>query len=297
VIGNVKGYIPYLALTAGHAEGGVMDRTPKGACMLLGALLGVSSEAMCSPVVVPLRLAGHFPIVIAKVDGVDVPLAFGSGDSFPVRLEQSVLDRVKAAPLPGVTMGLDAKGHLLRSPRFRLSRLQLGDAVFNDVVAELDVHSPTFHPPRVGQEGWLGTGLLKSYEVVLDYPHRTMTLVPRASNEAPSEQCRGTSVPFAVKEQPAEPFTKADTDLGQLTLVWDTGSGLSLVSQKIVQQGHVNASNEDVTTKRLVVGGTDFGPGSSNGWKCRCCRFSTVPLVMISLRRTSCASISLISGL
>jgi len=237
-----------------------MDRTPRGACILLGALLGISSVGVSGPVVVPLRLAGHFPIVIAKVNGVDVPLAFGSGDSFPVRLEQSVLDRIKAVPIPGVTIGLDAKGNRLRSPKFRLSRLQLGDAVFNDVIAELDVHSRTYHPPKVGQEGWLGTGLLKSYEVVLDYPHRTMTLVPRAANDTASEQCRGAGVPFAVKEQPTEPFTKADTDLGQLTLVWDTGSGLSLVSQKVVQQGHVKASNEDVTTKRLVVGGTDFGP-------------------------------------
>lgn len=237
-----------------------MHRALRAVCILLGALLAISSAAASAPVIVPLRLAGHFPIVIAKVDGVDVPLAFGSGDSFPVRLEQSVLDQIKAVPIDGITWGLDAKGHLLKSPKFRVSRLQLGDAVFNDVIAELDVHSRTYHPPKVGQEGWLGTGLLKSYEVVLDYPRRTMTLVPRAANDTPSEQCRGTSVPFAVKEQPAEPFTKADTDMGQLTLVWDTGSQLSFVSQKVVQQGRVEASKELVTTKRLVVGGTDFGP-------------------------------------
>jgi hypothetical protein len=228
---------------------------------LTAMLAVVPASAVSSPeIVLPLKLAGHFPIVIATVDGVDVPLAFGSGDSFPVRLEQSVLGRIKAVPIDGVATGLDAKGHLLKAPKFRLSRLQLGDAVFNDVIAELDVHSRTYYPPKVGQEGWLGTGLLKSYQVVLDYPHRTMTLVPLAPNDAPSEQCRGTSAPFAVKEQPAEPFTKVDTDLGQLTLVWDTGSGASIVSQKVVQQGHLKASNEDVATKRLVVGGTDFGP-------------------------------------
>jgi hypothetical protein len=223
-------------------------------------LAAFGSATASSPVIVPFRVAGHFPIVIAKVDGVDVPLAFGSGDSFTVRLEQSVLDQIKAAPIDGIAWGLDAKGHLNKSTKFRVSRLQLGDAVFNDVVALLDVHSRTYHPPKVGQKGWLGTGLLKSYEVVLDYPHLTMTLVPRAANDTPSEQCRGTSVPFAVKEQPAEPFTKADTDMGQLTLVWDSGSQLSMVGEKVIQRGLVQASNEDVTTKRLVVGGTDFGP-------------------------------------
>jgi len=227
---------------------------------LFGVLAASASANASSPVVVPLRLAGHFPIVIAKVNGVDVPLAFGSGDSFPVRLEQSVLDQIKAVPIDGITWGLDAKGHLLKSPKFRVSRLQLGDAVFNDVIAELDVHSRSYHPPKLGQAGWLGTGLLKSYEVVLDYPHLMMTVVPRAANDTPSEQCRGTSVPFSVKEQPAEPFTKADTDMGQLTLVWDTGSQLSMVSEKVIQRGLVQASNEDVTTKRFVLGSTDFGP-------------------------------------
>ena len=65
--------------------------------------------------------------------------------------------------------------------------------------------------------------------------------------------------PFAVREQPAEPFTRVDTDLGQLTLVWDTGSGASILGQKVVQ-GHVPASSEDVRAQRLLVGGTDFGP-------------------------------------
>lgn len=132
--------------------------------------------------------------------------------------------------------------------------------MFTDVVARLEVHSSTNQPPDVGQKGLLGTGLLKPYEVVLDYAHLTMTLVPRAANDNPSEQCRGTTVPFAATQAPAEPVTKADTDLGDLTLWWDTGAQFSFVSQKVVQRGRAQASKEDVTTKRLVIGGTDFGP-------------------------------------
>jgi hypothetical protein len=63
----------------------------------------------------------------------------------------------------------------------------------------------------------LGTGLLKSYKVVLDYAHLTMTLVPSTANDPPTELCRGTSVPFAMTPSPAEPFSKADIDMGQLT--------------------------------------------------------------------------------
>lgn len=230
----------------------------------LAAILAVvPASALADPeIVLPLKLTGHFPIVMAKVDGMDVPLILGTGDSPAVVLQQSVLDHIKAAPAPpdATSMGLDVKGNLLHFQKFRVSRVQLGDAVFTDVIAQLDVHAPNNQLPDVGQKGLLGTGLLKPYKVVLDYRHLTMTLVPGGANDTQTELCRGTSVPFAATPSPTEPFTKVDTDVGQLTLAWDTASGWSFVSQKIIQRGLVPSSNEDVTTKRLVLGGTDFGP-------------------------------------
>jgi hypothetical protein len=246
-------------------------RTQQEANMLTGhkvlrlaAILAVvTASALADPeIVLPLKLTGHFPIVMAKVDGMDVPLILGTGDSPAVVLQQSVLDHIKAAPAPpdATSMGLDVKGNLLHFQKFRVSRVQLGDAVFTDVIAQLDVHAPNNQLPDVGQKGLLGTGLLKPYKVVLDYRYLTMTLVPGGANDTQTELCRGTSVPFAATPSPTEPFTKVDTDVGQLTLAWDTASGWSFVSQKIIQRGLVPSSNEDVTTKRLVLGGTDFGP-------------------------------------
>lgn len=237
--------------------------TARRASWLAVVLAGVPASTLASPeIVLPLKLAGHFPIVMAKVDGLDVPLIFGTGDSLAVVLQQSVIDHIKAAPAPpdATSMGLDVKGNLLHVQKFRVSRLQLGDVVFTDVIANLDVHAPNNQLPDVGQKGLLGTGLLKPYKVVLDYARLTMTLVPAAANDTQTELCRGTSVPFAVTPSPAEPFTKVDTDVGQVTLVWDTASGWSFVSQKVIQRGLAPSSNEDVTTKRLVLGGTDFGP-------------------------------------
>jgi len=238
-----------------------MDRAPKEVFVLLGALVALGSARASTPVVVPLRLDSRFPIVIAKVDGLDVPLILDTGGSASVVLQQPVLDRIKAVPTGGESFkGMDAKGSVLQAPKFRISRLELGDAVFTDVIARVEVHAPTMPAPRVGHKGLLGTGLLKAYEVILDYPHLTMTLVPHTVNDTASERCRGTGVPFAASQAPAEPVTKADTDLGQLTLWWDTASGFSFVSQKVVERAHAQASKEDVMTKRLVFGGFDFGP-------------------------------------
>jgi len=236
-----------------------VDRAPKKAFALLGVLATFGSAAASGPIVLPLRLAGHFPIVMARVDGLDVPLVFDTGISDTVVLEPSALDHIKAVLLDDFSKALDAKGNLKDSQKVRVSRLQLGDSVFTDVIGRLATHALTYKPPDVGQEGWLGTGLLKTYEVVLDYPHLKMTLVPLAANDTPTEYCHGTSVPFAVTTGAAEPFTKADTDMGQLTLGWDTGSQLSFVSQEVIHRGHAQVSGEDVITQRFVLGGTDFG--------------------------------------
>lgn len=230
----------------------------------LAAVLAVfPASALATPeIVLPLKLAGHFPIVMAKVDGLEVSLIFGTGDSPALVLQQSVLDHIKAGPAPpdATSTGLDVKGNLLHFLKFRVSRLQLGDAVFTDVIAQRDVHAPNNQLPDVGQQGLLGTGLFKPYKVVLDYRHLTMTLVPVGANDAQTALCRGTNVPFAVTPSPAEPFTKVDTDVGHLTLAWDTASTYSFLSQKVIQRGLHPSSNEDVTTKRLVLGRTDFGP-------------------------------------
>lgn len=90
-------------------------------------LAAVPTSAFASPEIqLPLKLAGHFPIVMARVDGLDVPLIFGTGDSPAVVLQQSVLDYIKAPPAPSdaTSMGLDAKGNLLHFQKFRVSRLQ-----------------------------------------------------------------------------------------------------------------------------------------------------------------------------
>src|SRR6266404_2362354 len=92
-----------------------MDRAPKEVFVLLGALVALGSARASTPVVVPLRLDSRFPIVMAKVDGLDVPLILDTGGSDSVALQQPVLDRIKAVPTGGESFkGMDAKGSVLQ---------------------------------------------------------------------------------------------------------------------------------------------------------------------------------------
>lgn len=213
---------------------------------------------------IPIELRENFPLLVATVDGIDVPLQFDLGNGSPLVLQQSVLDLIKAVPTGESSKFQDPKG-VFESPMFKVARLQIGTAVFTNVIAQLDVHSPSYQPAQIGQKGYLGTGLLKSFEVVLDYPHRTMTLVPRVSSESSSGTCKGTVVPFSPKWH-GEPVTEADTDLGRVMLWWDTGAPTSLLRKTFAQEVRSQPAGDTVTTKRFTLGGTDFGPWQFEMW-------------------------------
>ena len=227
--------------------------------MLVTTFGSWSSAAADRPVVVPIRLLGNFPVVIVNIDGNDVPLVFDSGNSGSVALTQAAIDRVKALPTGETSKGMDPKGNTLDYPKFKIPRLQIGTAVFTDVIGELDVHDPSYQATQVGQQGFLGTSLLKGYRVVLDYPHRRMTLVPAGSTKDQSAGCKGTAVPFSPAWH-GEPAAEADIDLGRLTVWWDTGTPTSILSKRFAEAALSHQAGDTVTSKRLALGGTDFGP-------------------------------------
>lgn len=227
--------------------------------MLLTMFGTCSSAAADRPVVVPIRLVGNFPLVTVNIDGTDVPLVFDSGNSGSIALTQAALERVKALPTGETSKGMDAKGNVLEYPKFKIPHLQLGTAVFTDVIAELDVHDPSYQATQVGQQGFLGTSLLKAYKVVIDYPHRRITLVSPGSTKDQSAGCKGTPVPLSPAWH-GEPAVEADIDLGRLTVWWDTGTPTSILGRRFAEAAGSHYSGDTMTSKQLTLGGIEFGP-------------------------------------
>ena len=246
-----------------------MTRSSHSALLILAlfrSVLALSSEpgALEPPVAhltankIPIELRENFPILVATVDGIDVQLKFDLGDSTDLVLQQSVLDHIKAVPT-GESAKFQGLYGVFESPLFKVARVQIGTSVFIDVVARPDVRDPSYRPGGQGEKGYLGTGLLKSSEVVLDYAHRTMTLVPRVGDERSPGTCNGTAVPFSTNWNGA-PVTEADTDLGRVVLWWDTGSPISFLRKSIAHAVRSQPLGETVTTKRFTLGDSDFGP-------------------------------------
>jgi Aspartyl protease len=210
-------------------------------------------------VTVPIRILGNFPIVTATIDGVAVPLLFDLGDTSSLVLTQAVLDRIKAQPSEKSHRFKDLEGNVIVAPMFKVPRLQIGSAVFFDITASLDAHDPSYPSNKVGQEGYLGMALLQSYRVVVDYRRHRLTLIPSGSAKSEQDACRGAAVPF-LPEWKGAAVTKAHTDLGEMTLVWDTGAPASLMRKSRVEEARPGNAAEVLTTKQFVLGIRDFGP-------------------------------------
>ncbi len=224
-------------------------------------LLILSAEriAAAGSTTVPMQLLGNFPVISAQIEGNDVPLIFDLGDESALVLAQNVIDRVKTSPASEEHRARDAAGNVIQTAMFKVPRLQIGNIVFTDVTGRPDVHDPSYQATEVGQQGSLGTALLKTYKLVLDYPRRQMTLISPDSTKEQSAKCHGTAVPF-LPDWNGSAFTKATTDFGELTAVWDTGTPASILRNAHAPKVNGSAVGQTVTTKSLVLGGTDFGP-------------------------------------
>ncbi len=215
--------------------------------------------ASAQSVTVPMRLLGNFPVITARIDGIDVPLAFDLGDASALVLAQSVIDRAKAMPATETHRAKDAMGNVIQSATFTLPRIEIGNAVFTNVIVRPDLHDPSYQASEVGQQGYLGTALLQSYKVVLDYRHRTFTLISPTSTDKKLPTCEGVAVPF-LSGWNGSAVTTVTTDFGELTAVWDTGSPVSILRKANAHKLSDSVIDESATTKRFVLGGSDFGP-------------------------------------
>jgi hypothetical protein len=145
---------------------------PAGVACLAYCLSAYSASAPTSAASssdsIPLELdSPNEPVLIAKVNDIETPLFFDLGDSAPLSLQRSALDALGAVPT-GETIPQQGIDGVFTVPTYKVPRLQIGNTVFTDVTAKLDAPQGTYLPSPLVR-GTLGSGLLKSYAVVIDY--------------------------------------------------------------------------------------------------------------------------------
>lgn len=232
-------------------------------CNCYSAFANVADQGTVNTVALELH-DNLAPVLIANLGGTDVPLQFDLGTSNALVLQKSVLDAIKAAPT-GESIKQQGTGGVFEAPTYKVPRVQIGDLVFTDVTAELDAPRAGYQPAHFAR-GYLGSGLLKSNSVVLDYKRHSMTLL-RGEGAAYQALCRGTRVNFSASSPKwrGEAVIEADTDFGRVTLWWDTGAPATALSSS-ASHAKLPTSTERVLTNRFMLGSRNFGPWAFDIW-------------------------------
>jgi hypothetical protein len=234
-----------------------MSRSKAGrvvAMLLAGCALNNNNvaDAAVRPVTVPVELIGNYPIISADINGHKVRLMFDLGEDSALVLTRTTLEELKIAPTGAGHAIADVKGNTMESPTFEVPHLRI-------VSGRIDAHDPSFQSSHVGQQGYIGPSLLDTYQIVLDYRARKITLIPPGTQRIERAGCSGVVVPF-LPEWDGAPVTKAQTDLGDLTFVWDTGAPVSIIRKARIEQTHTKTAIQVIRTERFFLNGTDFGP-------------------------------------
>jgi hypothetical protein len=207
--------------------------------------------------VIPLRIRENFPLVDVRIGDQKVTLLFDTGDSRGILLDQSVIDRAHARPTGASSKVVDVKGNVIETPQYRIPRLQIGSIELKTSSRNSKFTIPRTCPINTGSRVFWGR-IPQALPGRDRLPARPAVPVQARQFRAGAE-CRGTPVPFAGQWN-GEPVTEVETDLGRIVLWWDTGTPLSILTTRIAQPTWPEVKEGPVTSRRLWVGGKDFGP-------------------------------------
>lgn len=210
------------------------------------------------PAKVPLELINNFPVLEVAVGTQSLSVMFDLGGSDQIVLSKAALASLDVELLEETYAWLDAKGNRLEGRKFRIPELRIGTATFRDVTGHEDAEADTYRKVQTGV-GYIGPALLESVKFVVDYQDRSMTFIPHGLQRSDEYGCYGTKVSFDPVLG-GEPVTRATTDLGELTFVWDTGAPMSLLKGDLVRERGIQPDGLNMTTERFHLSGEDFGP-------------------------------------
>jgi hypothetical protein len=219
---------------------------------------GGRSQAAQS-ITVPLQFDGDFPVVMARVYGNRMPLMIDLGQAAPVALQQSAVDIAQPTSIDRKYGLSNTKGNVLEVLMFKVQRVEIAGETFSDVEGYIDSREPSAPPTTSTSQGAIGFTLLRSFKVIPDYKHKSMTLIHSSRSFSSNDNCRGASVPL-LSEWHGLPVAKARTDLGEFVFVWNTGATRSVLRRRSAEDANATILDQRVSLQHLSLGDTDFGP-------------------------------------
>jgi hypothetical protein len=232
-------------------------------CILIAvAAVGARAADADSFTTVPIRFHGtDAPVVIVRVQGQELPLQLDLGDSTSIVLHPAVLVSLHSEPTADTFRGFSMDGKI-ETAIVRLDLVEIGDAKMRGVVARADVHDDSFRnrqKSEIGAVGFIGAGLFRSGQLVVDYPRKRLQISQPQGSGAVRNICHGQPISL-VAGSTWGLTTRVGTEVGDLLFVWDTGSPAILMSRSTATAVNVATGTDRTVFRKFVIGRKNFGP-------------------------------------
>lgn len=233
-----------------------MLRFPLLASLVLAFTAPALAAAVASraPMRVPFSLVHGLPTVQASLGDKPLSLMLDLGNYQVVGLKTAVLDRLPVTFSGDVERYGDASGHVFTSRIYHATGLTAGGLH----VSQFDGNELA-GDPGYSQDGLIGFGLLRNYQLVFDYPNGELRLYPADAAGVLRRECGNDGGP--VHDEGGVLVSTVRTEHGPLRMQWDTGAATDVLRPAAVQARvpDVNLLRR-LTFTRFEVAGRPAGP-------------------------------------
>lgn len=236
--------------------------------MLLQSIVHQALAAERLQASAPIRLSLTFvranPVTTITVGDQPVQAIVDTGGDGAVTLSEAVIKRVGGVSLPDTLVTTNSYGQRLKKPRFRVPVVTIGGQAFKNIAVVQAPSWPTGQSPPV--LNGIGRQFLSRYFVVLDFPHRSITLWSLGAHSAARTTCGRTWIPMAHASERELAVGVFQTQSGRVRLLFDTGATGSMIPQATAKTLRLPTIARGPGPVRfyestaLFAAGQDFGP-------------------------------------
>ena len=239
--------------------------------LTIASCSGENAPPRSSAIVVPIRLVEVSPLVEVKINGMPVDVLFDLGNGGSLELFPSQIERSSRENTGCYVGWWRRNGGTFWGgrPIYQVDLVQIGDFSVRGARIGEDFHDHAFQERFVSAHdayGFLGRGYFDEQRILVDYPQRRLTFIPP---DAPADQqaaCSGTELRL-VEGTNWGLVSTAVTEIGEIVLVWDTGSPANVVFKKRTDVDDLGFSEGDtLTLDQFKINGHDFGPATFEIW-------------------------------
>ncbi len=220
---------------------------------------------------VPMEIVERMPVLDFRINDLDVRLTLDTGSGTTLTLYPQILDQLEKTTTGEIHESIGIEGVVMKNRVFEVSTVQLGDAVYTDVLVRQDDHTEKHRTDTIayrGTYGRVGRSLFDDGKLVIDYGNNELTIIPHAAPAEDQALCHGVELPLETDKEGMGLTTRVQTDIGELHVVWDTGFRGNVMLKRTTDAAGLSLQARDqFRTEKFAINGNDFGPVRMNVWE------------------------------